>query len=604
MSMSLIHEVHHEVRKLLIAGSEMSIDNFKLKKILPIMRKSGESVPVFARVADAMEAAINPGIGKSQEKLMELANIVNAIEYTQGETGIQGELEKVDCSGISYPTDISHKKLKPVIVALTNKGSGRLEVIRQFFEGGDYKDLRLITPLINALGDSYSEISDFAGKVLKEYGVQVVPFLKKNIDLNGVKRDARMVDIISDLCGKSEKEFYLNAIEKGSAEIKVSGVKALKDLPECEDLLIELSDDKKKEVREASFYALGKIKSGSAVRCLFKGLRGKDRDITFEPIKINNSQEIVKSLLEEGEKSLELIKASDKSFNKTDPPAKQEVEYFVTVLDCMLGKKDKGIFEFLKTCVDLSKKLIQFKLNNADDTIIRTAARNILAFENEEAYNFLISTLYKYNNSIIEYSFEAAIRSKLPEYVFDNYSPLLKKGPKSFERNEITKVMSYYGDFEEDYQIREYYYPVRRNVIGRDSIKWDKRWAKLLLELDEISLGCKLVSKGDAGCIKIMLAKLKEHSKFGDRYLTNIILGLFQAGYEKIRDEILKVLDSNFNNNKHYLGYYLEDFIELIKLLPASDVQYIEDFASKHNDKGVEKLLDVVWYLKNKDKKI
>lgn len=333
---------------------------------------------------------------------------------------------------------------------------------------------------------------------------------------------------------------------------------------------------------------------------MFKALRGKDRDITFEPIKLNNSQEIVKSLLEEGEKSLELIKASDQSVNKSDTTVKQEVNYFVTFLDCMFGKQDKGIFEFLKTCLELSKNLIQFKFNNVDDTIIRTAARNILAFENGEAYRLLISTLNKYNSAIIEYSFEAAIRSKSPDYVFDNYSPMLKKGPKSFERNTIISVMSYYCDFEEDYMIREYYYPVRRNIIERNNIKWDKRWAKLLLSLDEISLGCKLVSRGDVECTNIMLNKLKEHSKFGDRDLNNIVLGLFQVGYEKVRDEIINVLESNFNNNKHYFGYYLEDFAEVIKLLPASDAQYIDDFASKYNNKGVEKLLDAVWYLKNK----
>lgn len=600
MSMALIHEVHDEVRKLLIAGSEMTVDNFKLKKILPGMKKSGESVPVFARVADAMEAAINPDTGKSQERLLELANIVNAIVYTQGETAIQGEMKKVECAGLSYSTDIPYRKLKPVISALTTKGSGRLEVIRQFFNEGIFKDLRLIVPLIEGLGDGYAEISDLVFNIIKEYGDSLIPVLKRSMDINGGKRDARIVELISELRGRGEKEFYLNAIEKGSSEVKVSAVKALKVLPECEDLLIELSDDKKKEVREAALYALGKIKSGSAVKCLFKALRGKDRDITLVPIKDNNSQEIAKSLLEEGEKSLELIKASDRSENKSDPPAKQEVEYFSTVLDCMLGKEDKSILEFLKTCVDLSKKLIQFKLNNADNTIIRTAARNLLAFENEEAYAFLISTLGKYNNSIIEFSFEAAIRSRSPEYVFEHYSNQLKKGPKSFERSEIVRVMSYYSDFEEDYQIHDFYYSSRKAVIDKYNIKWDKRWAKLLLALDEISLGSKLISKGDLDAVALLLDKLKEHNKFGDRHLTNIILGLFQAGYEKVRDEILNVLQHNFDNNKNYLGYYLEDFTEVIKLLPASDAQYIDDFASKHNNAGVEKLIDVVWYLKNK----
>ncbi|WP_010251109.1 HEAT repeat domain-containing protein [Acetivibrio cellulolyticus] len=602
MSMALIFEAHDEVRKLLIAGSEMAVDNSKLKKILPGMRKSGESVPVFAKLADAIEVAINPGTGKSQEKLLELANLINAVVYTQGETGVQGKIEKVDTAGLDFLTEVSYRKLNPVISALTTKGSGRLEVIRQFFAESFYKDLRLVVPLISALGDGYSEIADLAYEVLKKYGDSIIHVLKKSLNMNGSKGDARIIELISDLNGKKEKEFYLDAIEKGSIEVKVSSIKVLKDFPECEDLLIELSNDKKKEVREAAFYALGKIKSGSAVKCLFNAFRGKDRDIVSEPIRENDSQEIVKSLLEEAEKSMELIMSSDTG-NKSENE-KLEVEYFVTVLDCMLGKRDNGIFEFLKKCIDLSKKLTKFKINNADDTIIRTSARNILAFESYEAYDFLVSTLGKYNNSIIEFSLEAAIRSKSSEYVFENYSPLMENGKKSFERSEIIKVMSFYCDFDEAYRIQDYYYSNIRNyyinTINKYNIRWDKRWAKLLLSQDEISLGCKLISRGDMNSCLILLEKLKAHMKFGDRYLNYIILGLFQAGYEKVREEILNVLEFNFNNNKNYMRYYLNDFAGVMKLLPASDVQYIEEFAAKFNNEGTEVLADVTWYLKNK----
>lgn len=53
MSIALILELHNELRRIIIAGSEMAVGDFRLKRILPQMRKSGESVPVFAKVADA-----------------------------------------------------------------------------------------------------------------------------------------------------------------------------------------------------------------------------------------------------------------------------------------------------------------------------------------------------------------------------------------------------------------------------------------------------------------------------------------------------------------------------------------------------------------------
>lgn len=598
MSMALIHEVYEEVRKLMIAGSDMVSDNFKLKKILPAMQKSGASVPVFTRVAEAMEAAINPGTGKSAEKLLELANIVNTIVYTQGETGIQGEIEKVDCLGLSYPTNTPYRKLNPLITALTTKGSGRLEIIRSFYEQENDQDLRLIIPLIEALGDGYPEIANLAGDILKECGQAIIPALKKQFDLNGGKRDAKIIDLISDLAGKTEKEFYLYVIENSREEVKVSAIKALKDLPEYEDLLIELADDKKKEIRAAALSALSRMQTDSTVNCLLNAVRGKDRDIAIEPIKLNDAPKMAQMLLEEAEKSLQSIQASDMTSEQAEATVKKQVEYFITVLDCMLGKKEPEIFEFLKKCIELPTNLPQFKINNAKDTVIRTAARNILALANEAAYDFLLSSINKYDNLILDYSFEAAIRSKSPEYVFEHYSPLLKKGPKSFERKEITKVISYYSDFEPEYQIWNYY------PVHDDEIKWDQRWAKFLLELDEISTGCRLVTKGDTKCIQIMLEKLKKHRKFGDQHLTNLILGLFQAGYEKVSDAIIEVLEFNIkDHNKYSFRYYLDNFIELIKLLPADDAQSIKAFATEHNVDGLEKLFEAVWHLKNKNKK-
>jgi len=89
MSIPLLIETQSEVKRLLIAGSGLATRDFRLKKLLPQMKKAGESVPVFARVADAMEKVIEPETNDQvSEKLLELSNIVNAILYTQGQTGI------------------------------------------------------------------------------------------------------------------------------------------------------------------------------------------------------------------------------------------------------------------------------------------------------------------------------------------------------------------------------------------------------------------------------------------------------------------------------------------------------------------------------------
>ncbi|MDD2402885.1 MAG: HEAT repeat domain-containing protein, partial [Clostridia bacterium] len=55
MSIPLLIEIQSEVRRLLIAGSELAIEDFRLKKLLLPVKKAGKSIPIFSKVADSLE---------------------------------------------------------------------------------------------------------------------------------------------------------------------------------------------------------------------------------------------------------------------------------------------------------------------------------------------------------------------------------------------------------------------------------------------------------------------------------------------------------------------------------------------------------------------
>lgn len=612
MSIALLFEVQSEVRRLLIAGSELAVGDFRLKKLLPQMKKSGETAPVFARVADAIEGVVEPCEGDTSKKLLELANIVNAIVYTQGEAGAKGEAKALGSVNLSFQSYVPYRKLSPVISALTTKGSGRLEVIRQAYSDGGFKDLRLIYPLINALEDSYQEISDLVIDILEGYGEEIIPVLKGDLDLSGGKGHARRIELISRLSGSKEKESYLEVIEKGSILVKSSAIRALKDSPECEEMLLELSEDKKKEIREASLYALSFLGSDAAVDRIVEVFKSKEQSTAIESLKLCKSRRINKLLVDEALQKLDQMVKSQSIFplitKKAEPPSNKEIEYFYSILDCMKGKHDEEIFEFLKKCLNHTSVLKELKIkayidSGVDNSLAAKVANILITMGTQEAFDLLDSINGKYNNYLVAFSLEGALFSKPSNYVYEKYSKHLKNGKKSYETKEILRVMYHFVKFKEDFEYETYNYYQGNSLSIRASkskVLWDTRWIDELISIDEVALVSKLASKENKKCIDYLLKKLEANKKFSDYFVHDIVLGLIQAEYEKIMDVVIDILEFNFKSTGHYMTFYLNRFVRVLEFLPKESAIRIEEFAKNHDNAAGGALLELAYNLKNK----
>src|SRR5687768_15821999 len=91
MSLALIEESAKEVRRLAIAGSPLAVGDFRLKKLVAPLEQAGAKTPVFAQVAKAIDDLVNGNEGDSAARLLQLSTLLNAILYTQGQTGTDGE---------------------------------------------------------------------------------------------------------------------------------------------------------------------------------------------------------------------------------------------------------------------------------------------------------------------------------------------------------------------------------------------------------------------------------------------------------------------------------------------------------------------------------
>ena len=187
MSIAILTQVYDEMRRLAIAGSVVAGGDFRLKKLIPQLEQAGARAPVFTKVAEAVKAVVEGKEQTSAPALLELTTLVNAILYTQGETGATGTLEPIETSDLGAPAvQASARVLKPLLEALTTTGSGRMEVIRAAHERQAFRDLRLVKPALEALDDVYAEIGDFiAEHVLPLYGKAILPELRVKFDLKG-----------------------------------------------------------------------------------------------------------------------------------------------------------------------------------------------------------------------------------------------------------------------------------------------------------------------------------------------------------------------------------------------------------------------------------
>src|SRR5215212_5632221 len=187
MSIPILVQVYDEMRRLAIAGSAVAAGDFRLKKLVEPLQKSGEKAPVFAKVAQAVQAVVDSTEKTASTALLELTTLVNAILYTQGETGIAGEMKPLDTTDLGgQATQAGARVLKPLLEALSSTGSGRMELVRDAFDRGAFKDLRLVKPALGALDDPYPEIGTFvADKVLPLYGKAILPELRAKLDIKG-----------------------------------------------------------------------------------------------------------------------------------------------------------------------------------------------------------------------------------------------------------------------------------------------------------------------------------------------------------------------------------------------------------------------------------
>ncbi|KWX71111.1 hypothetical protein AMQ84_29315 [Paenibacillus riograndensis] len=585
MSTALLQELHQEVRRLYIAGSELAAGDFRLKRLLPQFQQLGERAAVFKRLGEGITSLVEPGAGDgapSAVRLQELTLLLESVLYTQGVSTPDEAPGELRSRNFTLDTKLPYRKLAAVRQALTTTGSGRYEVVIEAFKDGMFQDLRLLPLAIAALNDPYSEIAEFAmNNILPAYGPAITGYLIESLNLTGGKSEVRKLKVIAKAGGTEVLEKIFKAAEDGSDDIRAAAIECLGGSDAYLPNLLEWSKDKKKVIREAAYKALATGGSSQGEDRLFEAFAGKkDRELAAEALAYCSSAPLMERLsalymqeLRELPEKNEDKKKAEQLWNNIRP--------FTVVL---YGQQNPQLDELYSYVIADHGRFASLGLVN----VIDEAARYKVRAATESAYEEL-RKLEQLESRFFPYVFRAAQQLMSPEELYKQFGGTLINKLKavvtrdSAQRNKMLmdtikgQVMQaeeiwYDADWDpqRDRQYRE------TGMLAPDKIAaaWDPRWLDLFIHRDELELVCAFARPDHAEARRYLLNKLDErkesqHKQRNHDFLPDIFTGLVRSGMPD--PELHELLISMLENGKSYLPYRFDyNLFQQMLRFPAS----------------------------------
>ncbi|MWC29832.1 HEAT repeat domain-containing protein [Paenibacillus sp. MMS18-CY102] len=579
MSVELLSDLQQEVRRLFIAGSAMAQGDMRLTKLLPQLKKLGEAAPVFNRLAESSEGLLGATREESPAKLLELAALLSAVLHTQGKTETPGEASPIETLGISLNTDVTYRKLQPVIEALTTKGPGRLELLRQSVEYNSYLDLRLLPAVCRGLDDSFHEISDYVQmNLIPGFGHHAIPVLKSQLNLQGGKADARRLQILHGLLGKEMIALLMEAATSGSVDLKVPAISLLGGYPEYEPFLLERSREKRKEVRLSAYHALASIGSDQATARLYEALCAKDNEIVVEPIQQCVSYNLYCKIIELAEKEFDRYESTSGSEQV------QAMQQLHIALRCLEGPRK----QFANAALPLLKKLLLSPAFIVIETeaVQETATELLLGLEDIDSNQFAMELHYEHKKKLIGCSFRAAYRLLDRSELFVRYSGEfagLSASAKEMQRAIRVLVAE---QLQQDENASD--------AIMAEGL-WDSRWVQLFAEQEWTDLVCVFTHELEPSITNYLVTRLKEDTYLNSPLTRQILHTLYRIGYPKTPQLIMNLLKSGESLAYFYLDWKSK---RLITMMPKESMpalrEIAEQLASQSTKKQLNEIIDTL----------
>jgi hypothetical protein len=327
MSIAALNQTYEEARRLAIAGSELAKDDFRLRRLVEPLRKSAEKAPVFGKVADQIEALVDGDAKTSPGALLDLCTLVTAVLYTQGATHVEGALEPFESDALDLlSANTSARLLKPLLEALSTTGAGRLELVRDAFDRGAFRDLRLVRPALDALDDPFPELASFvAEQVLPLYGAAIYSELHARFDPAGKSGHAWRLARMHRIDPTRTRALVDVALENGSKEVKLQALSCLEGRADALELLLDQASARAGEVRSTALSGLASLDDPRSAEAVERALVGKDAAAVVDALRSTPSARLRAFVLAELAVAVDALFGA-RSAAADDPTAKKSTK--------------------------------------------------------------------------------------------------------------------------------------------------------------------------------------------------------------------------------------------------------------------------------------
>ena len=274
--MKPLYDLQQELNRLFIAGSKFAKNDPRLQKHVPILKKLGEKAPVFNKLAQEVEALLQVESTQAAEKLLSVSTLLYSVLYTQGvtvetEATKESQIPTIQLANVN--TTYSYLQLKPVLQALTQSNSGRLEILQDAFERKVFDDSRTYGYLSYALADKYSELTYYVeNTIIPACGKAMLPFLITDFRLEDKNENVRRLRLLHQL-GYAEIDTLVDKIfseNLPNLQAEAINIIADKNDEQTEAFIISLTGDKNKAVRGAAYSALAKLGTQRSIDKLYE----------------------------------------------------------------------------------------------------------------------------------------------------------------------------------------------------------------------------------------------------------------------------------------------------------------------------------------------
>ncbi len=590
MSLPLIQESAKEVRRLAIAGSPLAVGDFRLKKLIAPLEQSGAKVPVFAQVAKAIGDLVNGKEADSAANLLSLSTLLNAILYTQGQTGTTeafADLPTYNAGTVSVATRTAARVLKPMIEALTTTGGGRFEIVKSAVERGAFTDLRLIEPSIRALDDTYPELSDLvAEKVLPGYGPGIVPLLRQGFNVKGKRSDARRLAVLHRLDPGAGVELAKAALEEGSADVKEAAIACLGQHEEFLPLVLEQATAKNKVLRAAALEALAQYDRPEVEKLFVEMLSGKSLELLAKPFRVVRNPQLLAALLAEGRRVFGLLLKNDET----------QIQRYGEVVECLQNRREPEVEAFLLECFAQSDKIAKLKAPKnsvvGGSELVVELADHLDSFGSPKALEAILAKRDVLPVAAFDAVMRAALRFWTPERVHDEFSPLLKqkKGAGGEKAGQLQRAIWLTVNAGSEYA------HLGATGVPLKDVRWDPRWLDTMIEVDLLEGACLLARPGHRGAIDYFLKKAESKKQ---EHQGALVEALVRCEYPQVTDLFLDLVKKMAKGTGRYLDYELMSLFRSARHLPATDLPKLDAFAATLDEKYVDSFLEAIGPLRS-----